>query len=154
MSATRREIAGLTCAEWNPSGCPAILCLHGLTSTSEVWSAFAASLPQARVIAPDLPGRGGSVDVPAAPGMAGHAAAVVRLADELALDDLVLAGHSMGAFVAPLVAYAMSKRVRKVVLMDGGVAPEQTIAVKRPVVRCSGSRRGCWTAAGGTCGPM
>ena len=135
MGPNRREIAGLTCAEWNPSGSPAVLCLHGLTSTSEVWSGFAAALPQARVIAPDLPGRGGSVDVPAAPGLSGHAAAVVRLADELALDDFVLVGHSMGAFVAPLAAYAMGQRVRKVVLMDGGVAPEQTIAVKWPVVR-------------------
>ena len=135
MGATRREIAGLTCAEWNPSGTSVVLCLHGLTSTSEVWTAFAAALPQARVLAPDLPGRGGSVDVPASPGLAGHAQAVVRLADELALDDLVLVGHSMGAFVAPLVAYAMRERVRAVVLMDGGVAPEQTLMVKRPVVR-------------------
>jgi pimeloyl-ACP methyl ester carboxylesterase len=135
MDATRREVAGLTCAEWNPAGSPVVLCLHGLTSTSQVWSEFAASLPQARVIAPDLPGRGGSVDVRAAPGMAGHAPAVARLADELALDDIVLVGHSMGAFVAPLIAYALKQRVRKVVLMDGGVAPEQSLVVKRPVVR-------------------
>jgi lipase len=135
MGAERREIAGLTCASWHGSQTPVVLCLHGLTSTSEVWSAFAAALPHARVIAPDLPGRGGSVDAPAGPGLAGHAEAVVRLADELALDDIVLVGHSMGAFLAPLAAYALGKRVRKVVLMDGGVAPEQTIVVKRPVVR-------------------
>jgi lipase len=135
MDAARSSVGGLTVAEWNPSGSPVVLCLHGLTSTSQVWSAFAASLPQARVIAPDLPGRGGSVDVRAAAGMAGHAAAVTRLADELALDDIVLVGHSMGAFVAPLIAYALTQRVRKVVLMDGGVAPQQSLALKRPVVR-------------------
>ncbi|NMO56091.1 alpha/beta hydrolase [Actinoplanes sp. TBRC 11911] len=135
MGVTRRELAGLTFAEWHPGGAPVVLCLHGLTSTSEVWSAFAAALPDARVIAPDLPGRGGSVDTPAGPGLAGHAEAVVRLADELALDDIVVVGHSMGAFVAPLAAYALGKRVRKVVLMDGGVPPEQTLVVRRPVVR-------------------
>jgi lipase len=135
MSEERREIAGLTCAEWNPGGDPTVLALHGLTSTSEVWRAFAAALPGARVIAPDLPGRGGSVQVEAGPGLAGHAAAVVRLADELALDDIIVVGHSMGAFLAPLVAYGLRQRTRKVVLMDGGVAPEQNWLVQRPEVR-------------------
>jgi pimeloyl-ACP methyl ester carboxylesterase len=65
MSDERREIAGLTCAEWNPDGSPTILALHGLTSTSEVWRGFAETLPGARLIAPDLPGRGGSAGVTA-----------------------------------------------------------------------------------------
>jgi pimeloyl-ACP methyl ester carboxylesterase len=135
MTDERRSIAGLTCAEWNPGGSPVVLALHGLTSTSEGWRAFAAAVPQARVIAPDLPGRGGSVDAVAGPGLAGHAAAVVRVTDELALDDVVVIGHSMGAFLAPLVAAALAGRVRRVVLVDGGAAPEQSVLVRRPVVR-------------------
>ncbi|MET0419853.1 MAG: alpha/beta fold hydrolase [Actinoplanes sp.] len=131
----RRPIAGLACADWNPGGSPTVLALHGLTSTSEVWRAFAEALPQARVIAPDLPGRGGSVDVRTGPGLAGHAAAVVRVADELDLDDIVLVGHSMGAFLAPLVAAGLDARVRRVVLLDGGVAPERSAMMRRPVVR-------------------
>lgn len=59
MSEERREIAGLTCAGWHPGGDPTVLALHGLTSTSQVWRGFAEALPQAQVIAPDLPGRGG-----------------------------------------------------------------------------------------------
>ncbi len=135
MTDERRRIAGLTCAEWNPGGSPVILALHGLTSTSEVWRGFAESVPQARVIAPDLPGRAGSAGAASGPGLAGHAAAVVRVADELGLDDVVVLGHSMGAFLAPLVAAALGDRVRRVVLVDGGAAPEQTVLVRRPVVR-------------------
>src|SRR5687767_12426246 len=101
MTDERHRTAGLTCAAWNPGGSPVILALHGLTSTSEVWRGFAESVPQARVIAPDLPGRGGSAGAASGPGLAGHAAAVARVADELALDDVVVIGHSMGAFLAP-----------------------------------------------------
>jgi pimeloyl-ACP methyl ester carboxylesterase len=134
---TRSEIAGLACAQWSPGDGPAVLALHGLTSTSEVWRALAEALPGTRIVAPDLPGRGGSVDVRVGPGLAGHAAAVVRLADELKLDDVLVIGHSMGAFLGPLVAAGLAGRARKVVLLDGGVAPEPTMVAKRPVVRAA-----------------
>ena len=131
----RRETAGLACADWTSGGSSTVLALHGLTSTSEVWRAFAEALPDVRVIAPDLPGRGGSLRVPAGPGLAGHATAVVRLADELDLDDVVLVGHSMGGYLAPLVAAKLGDRVRKLVLLDGGVPPEPRWTTRRPVVR-------------------
>jgi lipase len=133
----RAEIAGLTCAQWSPGDGPAVLALHGLTSTSEVWRALAEARPGTRIVAPDLPGRGGSVHVRVGPGLAGHAAAVVRLADELDLDDVTVIGHSMGAFLGPLVAAGLGRRVRKVVLLDGGVAPEPGLLVRRPVVRAA-----------------
>jgi pimeloyl-ACP methyl ester carboxylesterase len=132
---TRSEIAGLTCAQWSPGERPTVLALHGLTSTSEVWRALAEALPGMRVVAPDLPGRGGSADVRVGPGLAGHAAAVVRLVNELDLDEVTVVGHSMGAFLGPLVAAGLGRRVRKVVLLDGGVAPEPSLLVRRPVVR-------------------
>src|SRR5262245_4889516 len=93
----RRVVAGLAMAEWGPaSGSPVVLALHGLTSTSEVWRAVAGALPNMRVVAPDLPGRAGSTEVPAGPGLPGHAQAVLRLADELQLHDVIVVGHSMG----------------------------------------------------------
>ena len=131
----RRDIAGLTCAEWNPGAAGAtVLALHGLTNTSEVWRALAGSLPGHRVIAPDLPGRGGSLDTKAGPGLAGHAAEVVRVADESGLEDVILVGHSMGGYLAPLVAAKLGDRVRKLVLLDGGVLPEPRWTLRRPIV--------------------
>ena len=131
-----RVAAGLTYADWGPADADTtVLALHGLTSTSEVWRPMADALPHARVVAPDLPGRGGSVDHPAPHGLNGHAGAVLALADELGLHEVVLIGHSMGAFLAPVVADRLGDRVRKVVLVDGGVAPERSLLIRRPVVR-------------------
>jgi pimeloyl-ACP methyl ester carboxylesterase len=59
------------------------------------------------------------------------------LADALDLDNVTVLGHSMGAFVGPLVAAGLAGRVRKVVLLDGGVAPEPGFLVRRPVVRAA-----------------
>jgi len=131
----RRTVAGLTCAEWGPGDGPPVLALHGLTSTSQAWSALAAALPATRVVAPDLPGRGGSAAAHAGTGLAGHATAVVALADELRLENVTLVGHSMGAFLAPLVARALGDRVRRIVLVDGGVHPDPSPLLRRPVVR-------------------
>jgi pimeloyl-ACP methyl ester carboxylesterase len=112
-----------------------VLALHGLTSTTKVWSNLPAALPGTRIVAPDLAGRGAAAERRTAPGLAGHADDVVRLADDQGLDGVVLVGHSMGEFVAPLVAARLGPRVRKVLLLDGGVAPERSILVSRPVVR-------------------
>jgi pimeloyl-ACP methyl ester carboxylesterase len=131
----RRTVAGLACTQWGPRSARGVVALHGLTSTSDIWSVLAAGLPGHRVVAPDLAGRGGSAAVRVAPGMAGHAAAVVTLVDELGLEDVVLVGHSMGAFLAPLVARSLGDRATRVVLVDGGVNPEPSLLLRRPVVR-------------------
>ncbi|MCO8274969.1 alpha/beta hydrolase [Actinoplanes sp. TRM 88003] len=132
---TRRVVAGLSCAEWHPGAMPTVLALHGLTSTSQVWSELAGALPGIRVVAPDLAGRGGSRHASTGTGLAGHAAAVVAVAEDLGLGDITLVGHSMGAFLAPLVAARLGERVRRVVLADGGVPPDPSPLLRRPVVR-------------------
>ncbi|WP_380161220.1 alpha/beta fold hydrolase [Kineococcus sp. R86509] len=130
------QVAGLAVRSWGdpaPDG-PVVLALHGLTSTSAVWADLAGRL-DVPVVAPDLPGRGFSVAAAAGPGLAGLAREVVRSVDELGLRRVVVVGHSMGAFLAPLVVEGLGERVVATVLLDGGVAPEPSMLLKPLVVR-------------------
>lgn len=74
---------------------PAVLLLHGLGATSEVWDGVTAKLAGTAWIAPDLPGHGGSAPLPAYT-FAAVADAVAGLVDPA---GTVVAGHSFGGVV-------------------------------------------------------
>ena len=130
------QIAGLAVRSWGDPAPeePVVLALHGLTSTSAVWADLAARL-DVPVVAPDLPGRGSSVAATAGPGLPGLAREVVRTVDQLGLRRVVVVGHSMGAFLAPLVVDGLGDRVLGTVLLDGGVPPERSMLLTPLVVR-------------------
>jgi pimeloyl-ACP methyl ester carboxylesterase len=75
-------------------GGPAVLLLHGLGATGEVWDGLAPLLPGAWV-APDLPGHGGSAPLPSYT-FAAVADAVADLVDPA---GTVILGHSFGGVV-------------------------------------------------------
>jgi pimeloyl-ACP methyl ester carboxylesterase len=116
------EVAGLAVTVWPGDG-PTVLGLPGLGSSGHAWAPLAASLPDAHLVAPDLRGRGRSKGLTGEPGLAGHARDVAAVARELELRDLVVVGHSMGAYLAPLVARELGDRVARLVLVDGGIRP-------------------------------
>ncbi|HEY5822340.1 MAG TPA: alpha/beta hydrolase [Propionibacteriaceae bacterium] len=134
---TLEQVAGLGVRRWaDPSADqPVVLALHGLTSTSAVWADLATRLPGVPILAPDLPGRGFSLDTPAAPGLPGLAEAVMGVVEALGLRRVLVVGHSMGAFLAPLVVDQLGDRVIATVLADGGVAPEPSRLLQPLVVR-------------------
>jgi len=121
-STDRRTVAGLDVTVWAGTG-PNVIALAGLTSTSAVWRPLAESMPAAHVVAPDLRGRGGSQHVPGGTGLLAHARDVAAVIAELDLTDVVLVGHSMGAYLAPVVAQQLPARVARLVLVDGGIRP-------------------------------
>jgi pimeloyl-ACP methyl ester carboxylesterase len=88
-----------------------------------VWAPLADLLPDARVISPDLRGRGASRHRAGPTGLRAHAQDVAAVMAELDLREVVVVGHSMGAYLAPLVAQEARGRVRRLVLVDGGVRP-------------------------------
>lgn len=110
----------LAVAEWGEPDAPAVLAVHGVTSSHLAFQALARALPDVRVVAPDLRGRGGSASLPGPFGMRRHAADVGAVLDALGLGPLPVVGHSMGAFVAVALADARPTAVTSLVLIDGG----------------------------------
>ena len=126
----------LRVASWAGTGAP-VLAIHGITSSSRSWPFLAAAL-ESPVLAPDLRGRGRSNSLPAPFGMSAHAddcAAVIEAAGGV---PVVVVGHSMGGFVATVLAARRPDLVRALVLVDGGLPfppadEEATLAGLAPI---------------------
>lgn len=129
-----RVVCGLTVTQWAGRG-STVLALAGLTSTGRAWGALADALPDARIVAPHLRGRGGSAGLGGASGLRAHAQDLARICAELDLQDLVVIGHSMGAYLAPIAAQELGERVSRLVLVDGGIPPQFPFFMTPTVVR-------------------
>lgn len=110
---------------WEPEGgatdAPTLVAIHGITSSHMAWPQVAALLPDVRVIAPDLRGRGRSRDLPAPYGMPSHADDVADVMKHFGVAQSTIVGHSMGAFVAVVLADRHPSLVHELVLVDGGM---------------------------------
>jgi len=85
------------------------------------WQAVARHMPSNWTLAaPDLRGRGHSGDLPGPYGLERHARDVVAVLRHFG-GRPVLAGHSMGAYVALLARDSHPELVRRLVLVDGGL---------------------------------
>jgi pimeloyl-ACP methyl ester carboxylesterase len=124
VSDDRRRVehpVSLEVHEWG-SG-PVVLAAHGITANGLSWGPVAERLAgRVTLLAPDLRGRAGSRAEPGPYGLARHADDLVAILDERGIGTAVLAGHSMGAYVAALAAVRHPGRVREVVMVDGGLA--------------------------------
>lgn len=110
----------LRVAEW-PSDGPTTLLLHGLTANHVSWLFLADALPERRLLAPDLRGRGGSRALPGPYGLAAHADDVAAVIDRLGGGPVAVVGHSMGGFIAAALAERHPDLVEGLVLVDGGL---------------------------------
>jgi lipase len=98
-----------------------VVCLHGITAQHRAFNAAARYLgPSRGIVGVDLRGRGDSDKPESGYNLEAHTADVVRVLDHRGLESAVLAGHSMGAFVALKTALLFPERVRALVLLDGG----------------------------------
>ncbi|MFE6662476.1 alpha/beta hydrolase [Streptomyces sp. NPDC057697] len=123
----RVPVAGgeLTVLRWpaREPGAPVVVALHGITANALSWGRVARLLDgRVTLVAPDLRGRAGSSALPGPYGIAAHADDAAAVATALGPPGrVVLAGHSMGAFVAALAAVRHPERFGPLLLVDGGV---------------------------------
>ncbi|WP_018700192.1 alpha/beta fold hydrolase [Amorphus coralli] len=100
---------------------PPLVLVHGYLGGAAMWEREVARFAGAfDVIAPDLPGYGGSADRPAPDRIGGYAAAVLAHLDTLGLDRFHLLGHSMGGMIAQEMAATAPGRVDRLVLYGTG----------------------------------
>ena len=118
---------GITMAwgHWPGTG-PAVVGLHGVTASYANFVGVAEGLRGRRpLLALDLRGRGDTDKPESGPfGMAQHAHDVAAAMRAWGLQDAVVVGHSMGAFVAVALAAEHPELVRGLVLIDGGLPLE------------------------------
>lgn len=101
---------------------PVVVALHGITANALSWGTVARQLAgRVTLVAPDLRGRAGSSGLPGPYGIAAHADDTAALTEALGVDRVVLAGHSMGAFVAALASVRHPERFGPLLLVDGGI---------------------------------
>ncbi len=105
--------------QWGPDDGPTLVAVHGITASHLAWAALAEAMPDVRIVAPDLRGRGQSSALPGPWGMERHATDVAAVLG--AVGPAVLVGHSMGAFVVNATAHLFPEKVRAVLLVDGGL---------------------------------
>lgn len=126
--------AGFTVTEWPGSG-KVVLGLSGLGSHAPTWAPIAEALPDVRFFGIDLRGRGSGQGMTGPTGMRQHARDVAAVLVALDLSDVTVIGHSMGAFLGPIVAQEAGDRISKLVLVDGGIRPAFPFFMRPAVTR-------------------
>jgi pimeloyl-ACP methyl ester carboxylesterase len=98
-----------------------IVAVHGITASLMSWNAIARRLPADwSLVAMDLRGRGHSAGLPGPYGLSRQAEDVNLVTRSVGAEsDIVLTGHSMGAYVAVLAAAGHD--YARVVMIDGGL---------------------------------
>ncbi|MFI7667664.1 alpha/beta fold hydrolase [Nocardia sp. NPDC049526] len=125
MTQRTADVDGLTFNYHEVGEGEPLILLHGSGPGVSAWSNFQHNLPvfgeQFRVIAPDLPGFGGSA-LPELDQIYPVVAAkrIARLMDHLGIDSAVFIGNSMGGAVVAELAALHPERVRRMAIMGSG----------------------------------
>ncbi len=149
MSAALREftleialgrITGLRSQDVAGIDAPKVLALHGWLDNAASFVPLAPFLAGLDLVAPDLPGHGRSVHLPAGAdySFAGAVHSVLEIAEALGWSRFSLLGHSMGAGIGSLVAAACPERIERFVAIEAlgalAEAPERTVQRLREAV--------------------
>lgn len=101
---------------------PPLLLIHGWGASSRYWlGAFALLAEHHDLIALDLPGFGDSPPAGGPTSLASLTAAALALCEQLALERLAVAGHSLGGGVALLLAAHRPRLVSRLAMVSFGL---------------------------------
>jgi pimeloyl-ACP methyl ester carboxylesterase len=111
----------------------AVICIHGLTRNAHDFDVLAAALAAAghRVVAVDMPGRGGSAWLanPKDYGYPIYLASVAAVIARLDVERVSLVGTSMGGLIGMMLAAQAGTPVERLVINDvGPFIPKEAIA--------------------------
>jgi pimeloyl-ACP methyl ester carboxylesterase len=101
---------------------PAVVLIHGITSSSAVWVQLMEDLVDAgySVIAPDLFGHGASAKPKGDYSLGAYASGVRDLLGMLGYERVTVVGHSLGGGIALQLAYQFPEYVERLVLISSG----------------------------------
>lgn len=120
MKKVKGDGVEINLAVWEGAGKP-IICVHGITANCRSFDVMAKALaPMHRVIAMDLRGRGGSNKPPTGYSLDHHIRDIICIMDNLGLEEAVLMGHSLGAFISLAFGARYPDRTDRIILVDGG----------------------------------
>lgn len=123
------QINGRTVSYIDEGQGPVLLFLHGWAAPVKTYRVMTAHLAQyCRVVAPDLPGFGGSEEPPVPWTVDDYVDFTEAFCKELGITEAVLAGHSFGGriIIKLLNRTPCALNVRKIVLMDAaGIKPKR-----------------------------
>ena len=126
-----------------------LLLVHGFPLDRRLWAAqVGAFADMTRVITPDLRGHGKSEIVPGPFTMEQHADDLAALLDHLKIRRAVVAGLSMGGYVAFAFWRRHPERVQGLILADTRAEPDSAAAQSRPR---RGDGQGSADRGGGLC---
>jgi pimeloyl-ACP methyl ester carboxylesterase len=115
------EIHGQTVTYRRAGAGPALVLIHGITSSSGTWEAAIGLLAQHfDVIAPDLVGHGESAKPRGDYSLGAHASGIRDLLAVLGVRRATVVGHSLGGGIAMQFVYQFPDRVERLVLVDSG----------------------------------
>jgi pimeloyl-ACP methyl ester carboxylesterase len=111
---------------------PAVVLLHGITSSSRTWRSVMHALAERHtVIAPDLLGHGRSGKPRGDYSLGAYASGVRDLLAVLGISRVTIVGHSLGGGIAMQFAYQFPDRLERLVLVDsGGLGEEVSLALR------------------------
>jgi pimeloyl-ACP methyl ester carboxylesterase len=103
-------------------GEPTAVLIHGLTGNSRWWARVIDHLPPGLgLLAVDVRGRGGSRDAPPPYDLTTIAHDVATCLDHVGEERAIVAGYSMGAWIAAIFGRHHPDRTPRLVLIDGGL---------------------------------